>query len=64
MFLQENSLKPKPWKLENLGSLFFMIHNSFYTTPNAMKLILNESRLTELFIYIKYVSFGLIMREI
>ena len=64
MFLQENSLKPKPWKLENLGSLCCVMHNSFYTTLNAMKLILNENVLTELFIHIKDVSFDFVMREI
>ena len=46
------------------GSLIYMTHNSLNTNPNVMELILNENRLIEIFIHIKYVSFGLIMREI
>ena len=46
------------------GSLCGVTNSSFNTTPNTMKLILNENRLIELFIHVKYVSFGLVMREI
>ena len=46
------------------GSLCCVIHNSLNTTPNAMKLILNENILTEIFIHVKYIRFGFITREI
>ena len=57
-------IETKTVEAENSTSLFFATNNLFYTTPNAMKLILNENRFIELFIHIKYVKFDLKMREI
>ena len=51
----------KWWKY---GSLFGESDNSFYRIQNATRLILNENRLIELSIHIKYLSIRLKMREI
>ena len=54
----------KTVEAEISGSLCYAMYISFNTTPNAMKLILNEHRLTKVFIHIKYIRFGIITREI
>ena len=57
-------MKTKTVEVENSSSLYCAPNNSFNTTQNAMKLILNEIRIVELFIHIKYVNFGLKTMEI
>ena len=57
-------MKTKTVETGNSGSLYCVPNNSLNTNWNAMKLILNENRLVEISIHIKYMNFGLKLREI
>ena len=46
-------IETKTVEARNSGSLCGTTNNSFNTTSNVMKLILNENKLIELFIHIK-----------
>ena len=64
MFFTRKLMKIKTIEAENSGSLYCTPNNSFNTTQNSMKLILNENILVEIFIHVKYVNFSLKTREI
>ena len=62
--LQARNGKHKSVFVLNSGGLNCVNSNSHHTTQNEMKLIFYENRHKELFIHIRYVKFGLKMKEI